>query len=106
MKDFVGLSIFSQVTYIFQQLAILIAFIGLVGNIFSFLILSRKSMKKHSFAFYVRLMNAVDLIPVLTQFRHWLAFTVDFNLATVSDLLCKLADVYTLLQTHHFSCCH
>ena len=92
MKDYHSLSFQGQVTFIFHQLAIFIAILGIVGNVCSFLVLSRKNLRKYSFSFYIRLMTAFDLFTLLTQFRHWLAFMVDLDVRFASNLFCKLAD--------------
>ena len=92
MTSFFSLSLNGQVTFIFHQIAITIAILGVIGNILSIVVLSRKNLRKNSFSFFIRHLNVFDLIILLTQFRHWMAFTFDLDIKLVSSLLCKLAD--------------
>ena len=104
MKDFASLSVYSKVTFIFQNLALTIAIFGVILNVFSILVLSRKNFKRHTFAFYIRLINAFDIFTLMTQFRYWLSDMFGIELKNVSIVLCKLADfsVYTTSTAAHY----
>ena len=73
-----------MIACIFQHISISIAVIGVFGNLISFIVLTRKKFKNHSFAFYIRAINAFDTFVLLTSFRHWAACVLEAVLALVS----------------------
>ena len=99
MKDFYSLSVYSKITYICQNLCLTIAIIGVLGNILSISVLSRKSLRKYSYSFYIRLMNAFDVYTLLYVLRHWFAFMLDSDLRFVSNLFCKLSEFSVYFTT-------
>ena len=92
MVEYTNLTIYGKVTFIFQYICIAIASIGTLGNIFSFIVLTKKQLSTHSFAFYLRVMNIFDTIVLLTSFRHWAAFVLDADLTLVHDAFCRLGE--------------
>ena len=92
MVDYSSLSVYGKVTYIFQYICIVIAVFGIAGNLLTFIVLSQNKFKKHSFAFYLRVMNVFDNVVLLTSFRHWAAFVLDADTTLVFDVFCRLGE--------------
>ena len=105
MAIYQNLSIYGKITYIFECICFIIAVIGLLSNVLSVIVLSRKNLQKHSFAFYIRVMNLFDMFVLITSFRHWAAFVLDQDLTAVSVLFCKLSE-YSVVASSSASVWH
>ena len=105
MAAYENLSMYGKITYIFQWICFLIAVIGLLSNILSVIVLSRKNLQKHSFAFYIRMMNIFDMFVLITSFRHWAAFVLDQDLTVVSVFFCKISE-YAVVASSSASSWH
>ena len=92
MLEYSSLSAYEKVTYVFLYICILMAILGISGNVCSFVILMRKKFKGHSFAFYLRINNITDTFVMLTSFRHFSAFVLQADLTVVADLICRLGE--------------
>lgn len=99
MVIFNSLTNFGKVTYIFQNVGILIAIIGIPLNILTFKVYLRKRFKNFTFPFYIRAVCIVDSIVLIHTFRHWATFVIDANVDLVADVICKLAE-YSLLYVN------
>ena len=95
MLDFGRLPYYPKITYIFQNVSIVITFVGLISNTLSIVVLSRKRLRSNSFAFYIRIMNICDMIVLFTKFRNWSAFMLDADLLLTADFFCKISDFTT-----------
>jgi hypothetical protein len=88
MVDFNLLPNLLKITYIFQYLQIVIAFVGIVGNFLTFIVFLRKRFRSYSFGFYIKVLTITDTIVLLHSFRHWAAFIVDWNIDIILPFFC------------------
>ena len=91
MQDFFSLNTYQQVTYILLNVQMIEAIIGIIGNIFVFIVFSRPNLKKHSYSFYCRVMATTDIGVFLYCFRNWAAYFLDANLDVVSPFFCSIS---------------
>ena len=105
MAAYENLSIYGKINYIFQWICFIIAIIGVLSNILSVIVLSRRNLLKHSFAFYIRMMNMFDMFVLITSFRHWAAFVLGQDLTVVSVFFCKLSE-YAVVASSSSSAWH
>lgn len=94
MIEFQSLTSAQKVTYIFLNLQVVIACVGLTGNVLTFCVYARKRLRKFSFSLYMKVLCLTDSILLAHNFRYWFAFIVQADLTTTSTLLCTLADYH------------
>lgn len=99
MTDFESLSKYSKITYISQNVGILIASIGIPLNIVTFIVFSRRRFDSYAFSFYMRVSCVTDTIVLAHTFRHWANYVLDANVDIVADFFCKLCE-YGLLYVN------
>jgi hypothetical protein len=92
MIDFNTLSPFNKVTFVFQFLTIGVAFVGIGGNVATFVVLSRRTFTKYSFPFYLRVKMCTDIVVRLHSFRHFAAFMLGADMDLTAGFVCKLAE--------------
>lgn len=92
MVKFETLNEYEKLTFIFQYLSIVVACVGTVANVFTFIVLSRRRFENYSFAFYSKVRVFMDIGVLLHSFRHFAAFVLDSNIDLTSELVCKLAE--------------
>ena len=90
MLKYYILNTYQQVTYIFQCIQLIIGVIGIIGNIFVFIVFSRHNLKKHSYSFYCRAMAISDIGVFIFTFKNWAAYVLEANLETVSPFFCSI----------------
>ena len=81
---------YQKLTFIFQNIQLVIAIIGIIGGILNICVFSRKALKSFSFSFYMKAMSCCDIITLIHSIRYWIAFVFGLNLDTVSTFLCKI----------------
>ena len=91
MANYYSLNTFQQVTYIFNNIQLIEAIIGMIGNILVFIIFSRPTLKKHSYSFYCRVMAISDIGLLMIYFKSWASYVLDANLDTVSPFFCSIS---------------
>ena len=69
--------------------------IGTVGNLFCFMVYSRKNFKKISKSFYFKAMSINDILILLHELRHFIRSTSGFDMKTTADFSCKLVSYLT-----------
>lgn len=92
MVSFYVLSKYDKVSFVFQYLMAIEAFIGIIANTLAFVVFNRPRMQKYSFAFYNKIRVFTDNIVLLHSFRHWAAFVFDANIDVTSNVVCKLIE--------------
>lgn len=96
MVDFNSLSnIYQQLTYVFTNIQLIIAVLGIIGNVFVFAVFSRPSMSKYSYSFYSRIMAISDICILIQCIKNWASYSLDANLDTVLPFLCSLGQYLT-----------
>lgn len=95
MVEFQSLSKYSKISYVIQNLSIVIAIIGILGNLITFMVFLRPRFKKSSFAFYFKVLAITDTIFLLHCFTKWSTVVLDFNLLIKSSIICKLGNYTT-----------
>jgi hypothetical protein len=105
MIDLNVLSLVDKVTFVFQFLTIAVAFIGIAGNLATFVVLSRRAFKKFSFPYYLRVKMLADIYILLHSFRHFSAFFFDASIDLTTEIVCKLAE-YTVYVVSEVSIWH
>ena len=90
MLNYYSLNANQQVTYIFQCIQLIIGVIGIIGNIFVFIVFSRPNLKKHSYSFYCRVMVICDIGVFMFTFRNWATYVLEANLEIVSPFFCSI----------------
>ena len=92
MVDFNKLNNYGKTTFIFHYVSILIALIGIWGNLLTFIVFSRKKFQNVSFSFYMRVKMFADTIILLNSFKHFWAFIFDVYFVYTADIVCKLSE--------------
>lgn len=64
--------------------------LGLIGNIFTFLVFSSSSIRKHSISNYFRAIAICDLMILCNGIFHFLYNLIEFNLDVVNDFFCRI----------------
>ena len=90
MVDYESMNYYQKLTFIFQNIQLLIAIIGIVGGILNICVFSRKAVKSFSSAFYMKAVSCCDIIILIHSIRLWIAFVFGLNLDTVSIFFCKI----------------
>jgi hypothetical protein len=91
MANYYSLNTFQQVTYIFNYIQLIVAILGIIGNILVFFIFSRPTLKKHSYSFYCRVMAISDIGLLIIYFKSWASYVLDANLDIVSAFFCSIS---------------
>ena len=90
MANFLNLNTYQQISYICQNIQLIIAVIGIVGNILAFIVFSRSNLKKHSYSFYCRVMATTDIGLLICYIRNWASNILDANLNIVAPFFCSM----------------
>ena len=91
MLNFLSLNAYQQVTYTFECIQLIIAVIGMIGNILVFIVFSRPNLKKHSYSFYCRVMTISDIGVLIYFFKNWVSYVLEANLDIVSPFFCSIS---------------
>lgn len=92
MSDFNSLSTTGKVAFAFDCISMVIAVLGTIGNLLTFVVFSRKRFKNYSFSLYLRIMVISDTIVLLHSVRIFCTTVLNMDISLVSDLICKLSD--------------
>lgn len=99
MLEYNSLSYLLKIAYIFQYLQIIVATIGIFGNVLTFLVYLRKRLRVYSFSLYIKTMTITDTIILLHSFRHWWAFIGQANLDLVAPFFCSFDEYQSYSAT-------
>lgn len=94
MIDFYSLNSFQRVTFIFLNLQVVIACVGLAGNVLTFCVYLRKRLRTFSFSLYMKVLCVTDSILLIHDFRYWAAFIGQADLTTTTDFFCTLSNYH------------
>jgi hypothetical protein len=83
------MSIFNTVYNIFLILYMVIFIFGLLGNILSFVVFSRKKFKKTLFSIYFRVLNIADIYTILFALVDFLKYKLGHDMEKISIFFCK-----------------
>ena len=84
MANYESMNYYQKLTFIFQNIQLVIAIIGIIGGILNICVFSRKALKSVSFSFY---MKAISLCNIIASI-----YTIRKNLDTESIFFCKTDD--------------
>ena len=82
--DFILETIKSVILWLFLPIIL----IGLFGNLFSFIIFSRKRFNTPIFSVYFRFINIIDTFTLIFAINDFLIFKYRLNAELVSEFLC------------------
>lgn len=99
MLEYNSLPYLLKIAYIFQYLQIIVATIGIFGNVLTFLVYLRKRLRVYSFSLYIKTMTVTDTIILLHSFRHWSAFIGQANLDLVAPFFCSFDEYQSYSAT-------
>lgn len=81
-----------------------ISIIGIVLNVLTFLVFSRKKLRKRAFGRYFRVKLIADTLSLIHSFRDFAVFVFDCSLDDVQNIfLCKFVE-YSLYVSWSISC--
>lgn len=90
MADFQSLTYYQQLMFIFGNIQLIIAIVGIVGGILNIFVFSRKSLKNSPFSFYMKTIALCNIIALIHTIRQ--------NLDTESIFFCKTDDYQTFVS--------
>jgi hypothetical protein len=81
-----------KVTYIFKNFQFALCLAGIVGNFYTFLVLSRQRFATFTFPFYAKLMAITDSLVLIIAINNWTSFMLKLDLMQLpSPVLFKIA---------------
>jgi hypothetical protein len=83
---------YQQLNYIFQNLQVIVASIGIIGQLLIICVFLRKRLRNHSYALYSIAMFCADIWVCVHSFRHWAAFMFDANIDLVNGFFCAVGE--------------
>ena len=83
-------NIHRKVSFLFINLQALLGLLGIIGNVLTFCVFSRKTLKSQPYAFYWKILSFSDTMVLLDTLKNWLNFVVGFNIQNLSHFFCKL----------------
>lgn len=90
MVSFDSLSTFGKVTFILNYIQLIEAIVGIVGNVFVFIVFSRRRMRHYTFSFYSRVRAISDNLLLFQSFRNFAAGNLDADINVTSNFMCKM----------------
>ena len=97
MKKFEYLNQYEKITFVLQNIQVIIGLIGILSNTISYVIFMRKPLKNHSYSFYFRVMSWTDSFILLHTFRHWLRIVLDFDIDLLGQFFCRFNEFQPFL---------
>ena len=91
MVNFWSLNTYLQISYILQNIQLIVSAIGIIGNILVFIVYYRPDLNKHSYSFYCRAMAISDIGLLICYIKTWALYILDANLDTVSPFFCSIS---------------
>jgi hypothetical protein len=102
--EFNSLSNTLKWNYILKNVELAICLIGIVGNFFTFFVLSRRHFANFSFPFYAKAMAITDSLVLLMAINEWSAIILNLDLSITSSIFCNLV-VYLAITFTGISLC-
>ena len=75
-----------------NYMLMLIGLIGVISNLLSICVFSRKQLKQHSYSFYWRTKAIFDILLLTSLFRIWIKYSLNIDLNVTSPLFCRFSD--------------
>ena len=76
--------------YIKTIITLIMTFLGVIGNIISFLVFSRKTFRKNSISIYCRALAIFDMYIVLSIITDFYNILYNYYIPNYSDAVCKI----------------
>lgn len=92
LQNFTLLNNYQKVTFIAQNIQLIISISGIMGNSVAFTVFLRKPLRSQSYACYFRLMCFADSIILAHSFRHWFRIVLGVDTDLMSPLFCRLGE--------------
>lgn len=90
MVNYEELNTYQRINYIFLNIQAFLSLLGITGNLLSICIFSTKSLRKHSYSFYWRVMASSDTLILVEIIKNWANIILDINIQFKSPLFCKI----------------
>lgn len=87
-------NIYQKIITAFQNIQAMIALLGIIANVITFCVFSRKRLSKASYSVYYRSVTILDCILLAHSFKYWIRCIFDLDLDVFSPLFCKLKDYF------------
>lgn len=92
MIDFYQLDTYGRIKFVFQNLQILIALVGICGSLLTFCVFSRARLRKYSYSFFSRAIAVSDIIVLIHSFRHWASNILEADIDLVNQFFCSIGE--------------
>lgn len=92
LQNFTLLNNYQKVTFIAQNIQLIISISGIMGNSVAFTVFLRKPLRSQSYACYFRLMCFADSIILAHSFRHWFRIVLGVNTDLMSPFFCRFGE--------------
>lgn len=95
------MSVYKNIVYVFQNIQLVIAIIGIVSNMLAICVFSSRRLSQASYSVYFRLVALIDCFILAHAFRLWLKFVNEFDLDVLGSFWCKTNNYlpYSFAQT-------
>lgn len=90
-------NIYQRLTIILENVQLILASMGIIGNMLQFAVFLRKPLKTHSYAFYYRIMSLTDAIVLVNLLRHWARIVLNVNVDLIGPLFCQFNEYVSCL---------
>ena len=97
MDRLLHVNIYQKITFIFQNIQVLIGLVGIIGNILSFSVFLRKPLRNQSYSFYFRIMSWSDNLVLLHTFRHWARIVLKIDIDSLWSFFCRFNEYQPFL---------
>ena len=95
--NFQLLNKYEKINYILVNIQLILGILGIVGNVLTICVFSRKLLRRYSYSFYWRIMALIEVIVLTETFKNWSNYVVYTNSSypVLSRLLCMFGDYVT-----------
>lgn len=84
--------VYGRILFIFEYIHLVIVLIGFIGNVFSIIIFSRRSLSKYSYSFYSRAMAISDVFLAFSSLIDWIGYNFGAHLEALGPFFCKIIE--------------
>ena len=79
---------YQKISFITVNIQVVWGILGILANILTILVFSRKSLRHHSYSFYWRVMSVADMIVLLETFDNWSSYILNIDIQLISPFFC------------------
>lgn len=92
MNFFINLNSYQKYSFILQNIHVIIASIGIVGNMLTFSIFRRKPLRNQTYSFYYRILSFCDTLILTHALRHWSRTILKKDVDLLGPLFCRFSE--------------